>query len=807
MDPDDAIHLEPRSRWRLIDKLLEELLSLDARSRANRIRELAAESPTLAHRLERLLHSAGDQAGLELALCGALACLSGRTEMPRQRRFGPWRLIEPLGQGGMAQVFRAERADGAYTQEVALKLVWPGLSGEATSRSFIRERQLLANMDDPRIARLLDGGVSEDGRPWLAMEYVDGRPITEHCRHQRLDLASRVALFTQVTGAVSAAHRRLVVHGDIKPNNVLVDADGRVKLLDFGIGRLLGTDAENDRAPPALTPRFASPEQAERRPITTVSDVFQLGALLHCMLEDDSRPAEGIDRDLRALIDKSTAIDPEDRYASVDALESDADAWLACRPLAARGNGWLYRLTRLVQRRRLASSAALLAVLFVIGAAAIYHRQAELIAAEAAVSRSVTEFLEGMLNAGDPYSGDTTTRIPDRLLEEAVERVDSELADQPRVAARILNVLGEVYRSRGEGQRALELFERAGEMAARNGLAEESARSRAGIAVVGIWTGDYDQAERSLRLALAQQEKTHGHEAAIAARTRLQLADLLHSRGFYQEAEEKALQVLASPHEHAWAHRIMGMILRDQGRFEEAEMHLDLALSQERERLGAHRDMLAIVLEHYAQLKLHVGQARSARAMLDEAMALRQEMLGRNWDGLVWTRHWLGLAELAEGDLQAAANLLETTVADYRDAFSESSHLLAIARADLGWVQLALDRPASAEALFGRSIAALERVQPGNHPRLAEPLLGLALARLAQGDAPAARAYSERALSIRRSALEHIDPAHPWIVSACRTHRLAGAACDEEIGEAIDRYLDLLKTSVGTAPGGMIMGR
>lgn len=701
----------------------------------------------------------------------------------------------------MAQVFRAERADGAYTQEVALKLVWPGLTGEATSRHFLRERQLLANMDDPRIARLLDGGISEDGRPWLAMEYVHGLSITDHCRQLGLDLAGRVALFTQVTGAVSAAHRRLVVHGDIKPGNVLVDGDGRVKLLDFGISRLLGVDADDDIAPPALTPRFASPEQVERRPITTGSDVYQLGALLRCMLEDpDVLPAKAIDRDLQALISKATALDPQDRYASVDALESDAVAWLSCRPLAARGNGHIYRLIRLVQRRRLATSAAVIAALLLIGAAATYHRQAERIAAEAAVSGSVTEFLEGMLHTGDPYSGETTARIPDRLLEEAVSRVDSELDAQPRVSAHILNVLGEVYRSRGEGQRALELFERAGEMAARNDLAEESARSRAGIAVVGIWTGDYDRAERSLRLALAEQEKTHGHDSALTARTRLQLADLLHSRGFYPAAEEQALEVLARGHEHAWAHRAMGMILRDQGRFGEAEAHLAQALSKERERFGAHRDMLAIVLEHYGQLKLHIGEIDAARAMLDEALIMRQEMLGPSWSGLVWTRHWLGLTALARGELTAAENLLEKTVADYRRAFSDGSHLLAIARSDLGWVELALDRSARAATLFESAIADLERVQPGDHPRLAEPLMGLALARLAVGDKAGARTHSARALAIRRAGLAHIDPLHPWIVSACRTHRLAGAPCEEESETAFDGYLDLVKTGALRRP-------
>jgi len=796
MDSDGKHRLPPQARWHQIDRLLEQLLGLGEKARARRLSELSAESPSLAARLERLLASARDDSGLEQTLSDVLGCLSGREALPRQRRFGPWRLLEPVGTGGMAQVFRAERADGAYTQEVALKLVWPSLSGEATSRQFVAERQLLANMDDPRIARLLDGGVSEDGRPWLAMEYVDGLPITDYCRHERLDPARRVALFIQVTGAVSAAHRRLAIHGDIKPSNVLVDDRGRVRLLDFGIGRLLGAKAGDLAVAPALTPRFASPEQADRRPITTASDIFQLGTLLQCMLDDaDSRPVERIDRDLQALISKATAVEPDKRYTSVDALESDARAWLEHRPLAARGSGRLYRLGRLVRRRRMATGAILVVTAMLIAALGVYHIQAQRIATEAAVSLSVTAFLEDMLHAGDPYAVDVSARIPDQLLEQAVDRVDSELGQQPKVSARILNVLGEVYHSRGEGRRARELFERAGTLAARHGLVEESTRSRAGMAAVGIWSGDYASAEQALRTVLAQQEATHGQEAAVVARTRLQLADLLHSRGLYQAAEEQTLQVLARRHERAWAQRILGMILRDQGRFEEAEASLAQALARERERPDPHRDMLAIVLEHYGQLLLHVGQARNAQAMLDEALSMRRELLGPDWDGLVWTRHWLGLAALAQGQPERAERLLDMTVADYRTAFSEHSHLLAIARSDLGWVQLVLERPARAEALFTSAIRSLEQVQSGDHPRLAEPLMGLALARLALGEPADARRHSARALAIRRNLLAHIDPAHPWIVSACRTHRLAGASCDEEAGPSINGYLDLIRTA------------
>lgn len=776
MTGDTEPRLPSLPRWQRLDALLDELLSLDAGSRMRRLDELGAGSPDLARRLKQLLEKARDPGALESTLSTALTSLAGGHDLPRQRRYGPWRLIEAIGQGGMGQVYLAERADGAYHQQAALKMMWPGLATAATARHFERERQLLANMSDPRIARLLDGGVGEDGRPWLVMELVSGRPITDYCRQQGLSGAERLSLFLQVTGAASAAHRRLAVHGDIKPGNVLVGDGGQVKLLDFGIGRLLESTTDSADASPALTLRYASPEQLKRQPITTASDVYQLGALLHRLLAD-TRWAH--DRDLRALIGKAMADDPEYRYASVDAMESDLRAWLEHRPVTAREGGGLYRLGCLLRRRRLGSLSVMAVAAALLAAVVVHQRQAERIALEASVSQSVTAFLESMLHAADPYAGDNQVRVPDALLEEAVARADAELVGQPRVRARILNVLGEVHRSRGEASRALELFERAGGLARRHDLPEEGSRSRAGIAVTGIWSGDYERAERALRQVLAEQEERYGSEAKASVHSRLRLADLLHSRGHYDPAAVLARQVLAGSQEPAWAHRVMGMILRDQGRFDEAETHLAKALALERAQAAPRGDMMAIVLEHYGQLRLYTGDPQTARSMLEEALAIRSKLLGADWSGLVWTQHWLGLTALAEGRLEQARQLLEITVANYRLAFSESSHLLAIARSDLGWVMLALDRPGRARELFSSASDTLESVQEGDHPRLAEALLGQALVEVDRGDPETARALSERALMIRRKRLAATDPNHPWIGSACRVHRLAGGKCSE----------------------------
>lgn len=829
MTSENPFRLPDPRRWRQLDDLLARVLELAPAARPARLRELAARFPELAPMLERLVECSNDEHKLDRVLIGALEHLAQRDSMPAQSRLGPWRLLSLIGHGGMAQVFLAERADGAYQQQVALKLMWPGLAGEGEIRRFNRERQLLASMDDTRIARLLDGGVSDDGRPWLAMEYVSGQSITRYCHRRQLSVHARLELFCQVTGAVASAHRRLAVHGDLKPGNVLVTDAGQVRLLDFGIGRLLDADPDrHEPTDPALTPHYASPEQCEREPVTTASDVYQLGGLLRELLtgrnpqQEESADPPGDDRempratadagpmhsparklsaDTAAIIDKAMATDPEDRYPGVDALEADIRAVLTGRPVAARNGNWLYRAGRFIGRHRTGTATSALAVMLLVTALAVFFNQSQRIAAEAEINRSVLGFLESILYSGSPYLATNQPLIPVAVIEDAAARTAIELAEQPRVQARILTVLGQVYLSRGESAPALELLEQARELAGRHGLAAELTDIQVVIAEVYNWSGGYAQAEQFLRAALADRLARYGPDTAATTQTRLSLADLLHSRGVYAEAEAMARQALAGGHYPAWGHRVLGMILRDQGRYEAAERHLLDALARTRSSLGLRHVNVATGLEHYAQLLLHTGRAGQARDALDQAFEIRRSLLGENWDGLIWTRHWLGLAALAEGHMDQAESLLRTTVTDYRQSFSESSHLLAFARADLGWVLLARDRTGEAEDMFRTAFDGLDPVHRDDHPRIAEPLLGLAAVALARGDTAAARAGAGQALMLRRKHFAALSPTHPWIVSACRVYRAAGGTCAETGQPDIETFLDLRKTALALSLG------
>ena len=260
-------------------------------------------------------------------------------------RLGSWTLVRPLGEGGMGRVFLAERSDGHYQQQAAIKLLL-GWSGAPALERLTRERQLLARLNHPHIAKLLDGGTTASGQPYLVMEYADGDTIDAWCAKQRLPLAARLALFASVCDAVAHAHRHLVVHCDIKPANVLVNAEGRVMLLDFGIAQLQGQGAQ---APAGMTVGYASPEQSAGQPPGPPSDIFSLGRLLETLARPEAASHRRGD-ELAAIVARATARAPEQRYDSAGALQRELQRLLAHRPIAALRGRRAYALRKGLRR-------------------------------------------------------------------------------------------------------------------------------------------------------------------------------------------------------------------------------------------------------------------------------------------------------------------------------------------------------------------------------------------------------------------------------------------------------------------------
>jgi serine/threonine-protein kinase len=498
------------------------LVELAADERAARLAVLAAADGELARLVGELL--AADAAGggpLDAPLV-SLGSAAGDAEPPALGlRCGAYRTVALLGRGGMGEVYLAERADGEYSQRVAVKLLRRGMESAELVRRFQRERQILAQLSHPSLARLLDGGLAEDGRPYLVMELVEGLPIHEHCRVHRASVEERLRLVAACCDAVAAAHRNLVVHRDLKPSNVLVTAGGEVRLLDFGIAKLLAGDEDGlTRAEVrALTPSYAAPEQVLGGPITTATDVYALGVVLYELLtgalphdrssqsaadlagkvtrETVERPssrlrlaaelgererrrlARRLAGDLDVIVLKALRRDPERRYPSAAALADDLRRHLAGQPVLARPDSLPYRAGRFVGRHRVAVSAATLAVLALVAglAAALWQarradvaaalaraeaRRAEQEAERAAVAAKRAdrsrEFVVSIFDAASPIRR-RTGREPTllELLADAEQRIDAELGEEPAVAASMLAELAGVHTALDEDERAKHL--------------------------------------------------------------------------------------------------------------------------------------------------------------------------------------------------------------------------------------------------------------------------------------------------------------------------------------------------------------
>jgi eukaryotic-like serine/threonine-protein kinase len=272
-------------RWQQVKQVLDEAIALDPSRRDVFLAKRCATDEELRREVESLL-SSHDEAGTGFLKKPAidLKVVTAAAPARESRRIGVYQIVEQIGQGGMGEVYRAVRADGQYTKEVAIKLVRGGFDSASLVERFRNERQILASLDHPNIARLLDGGTTEDGIPYLVMELIEGTPIDRYCEEQDLGIKERLRLFIQVCAAVQYAHQRLVIHRDIKPSNVLVTAEGVPKLLDFGIAKILDTSVGNETTLRPMTPEYASPEQIRGEPITTATDVYSLGVVLYKLL-------------------------------------------------------------------------------------------------------------------------------------------------------------------------------------------------------------------------------------------------------------------------------------------------------------------------------------------------------------------------------------------------------------------------------------------------------------------------------------------------------------------------------------------
>jgi serine/threonine-protein kinase len=692
-----------------------------------------------------------------------------------------YRIVRPLGRGGMGVVYLAERADGHFEQQVALKVIKRGMDTDEVLRRFHDERQILATLDHPHIARLFDGGVTDDGLPYFAMEYVEGRPIDAYCNEQQLSVADRLRLFQTVCDAVQYAHRNLVVHRDLKPSNVLVTEDGTVKLLDFGIAKALDPDARaapavTQRANRRLTPEYAAPEQVLGDPVTTATDVYALGIILYELLTGHrpyqfrsrrmvdiesaicervpERPStvarrtrtqdgttitpevvsqqratvpaqlrKALSGDLDAITMKALMKEPERRYASADEFRTDVEHYLQGRPVAAQPSTFRYRASKFVRRHKVAFAAACIAVVALVGGASVALWQASVAQREAQRASQEAATSSAALDALVTTLTEVNPVEGRGVTFTARDLVDAglsglqDLEEKPRLHATMMNALGRV--SRG--------------------------------------VGFIDLADSLHTRALAIQRETLGPEHPDVAESLVRIGQVRAAQGQPDAAEEAYRSALAVDPQQVSARMDLGILLFHQGRFDETIAQFETAIEQAPDNPRLHSNLGSI---HY-----YLGHWDEARQMFERSIALRptyaayanlatmsyyvrgdyaeaarmyEQALKLNegdytvWGYLAAAYHWSGQQAAADSTFRRAIDMAETHLADVNPDDPAAHAELASYHAMLGQEAEARAHAARALDLAPREATVLYTVghayeQVGQRERALD-LLGQAVA-------------------------------------------------------------------------------
>lgn len=775
--------------------IIEHALALGPRERTDYVRRACGSDETLLSHVLLGLGEDVSQSGFWDEVAAGESGPHDPSGSLEGQRLGPYRILRKLGTGGMGDVYLAERADEEYQQQVAIKLVRSGMFSRQVQSRLRTERQILATLEHPNIARLLDGGRAPDGTPYLVMEYIDGEPIDAYCDRRRLAPEERIALVRTVCAAVHYAHQNLIVHRDLKPNNIMITAQGVPKLLDFGIAKLLDTrhSAQTLTVTHAeyrvMTPAHASPEQVRGDVITTASDIYVLGVLLFELLcgrrpfhlvgasllemeriiceQEAPIPSEMVARterespelitdivacrsttparlqkQLRGEIDSIIGMamrkDPERRYSSAEQLAADLDRHLDGKPVLASKDTWIYRTRKFVGRHKLAVAASTAAVVTLAAFATITFVQAQRIAYErdvATTERSraeqVSSFLVELFELSDPSRSRGNQVTARELLDIGARRVSLGLADQPETRATLLGTIGTVYQSLGLYSDSVALL-------------EEGLQSRIRI---------------------------HGpRHPAVAAALR-DLGDALCDRGQLVQCEERLTAALGMQRELLGPSSIeIAPTLTAQAKLAQLRGDLDTAERLYNESLqlysshgqGRTTDATSVMNE-LAGLYSYRGRNDRAATLYRAALDIDRRALGNDHPNVGMHLQNLAVALQEQGKLEEAAPLYEESMQILQRVLGERHPQTIDAVSNYGRFLHRRGELARAEEVLSKVVELDRQARGPRHAFVAHDLVNLGMVRLDTQRQALAEQDFRAALSIYAETL----PAdHPYVGSA-----------------------------------------
>ena len=748
-------------RWERVTEAFGRLAELNAGERADALGALETADPTIHLEVASLLASSDsvgdrfDQPTFVSELADAeQPSLSGR-------RIGPYVITREIGHGGMGAVWEAQRADDQYHKRVAIKMVAMGRDTDTMLRRFRVERELLARLEHGNIATLLDGGVTDEGQPWFAMEYVEGEPITTWCASHKLNVRQRVELFRQVCTATQYAHEHLVVHRDLKPANILVATDGTVKLLDFGVAKLTESDDAagglTGTAGVALTAAYASPEQLRGESVSTASDIYSLGVVLYelltgtrpfssvpeALLERTANPpsravtadaaaamggdgvrqvSQAIEGDLDAVVLMALRPQAARRYRSVQQFSDDLQRALDGHQVSARPDTLRYRVATLVRRNRAAAVLAAIALLALIGATGFSLRQAAVARAErdravleAARTKQVTQFFQDVLSSARPdRQGGNVTVV--QAIDSAIVRTDSAFTGQPDLRAAIKLTLGATLTNMYHYKSAKPLLEDA--LQFRRSIDGETPSmdkvdALFNLAAIETEVGDAAKAESLYRASIAMRGKLTPGDSSKIYEGMGNIAEALLNQGKLKESVAlydtvaKALDRLrpGDIELRATTRANLGTAMSQLGQYVAAEPVLREAVSLAEQAKGPNDPSVATVLQPLAGTLIFTGKYAEAEQVARRGVAINEKEFGRSNPATVSAMRMMTGAMVEAGRCKEALPFIHEMLALRGNVMAESDPTLGVALLQLGQCQEASGDLGPSEATLRDALA------------------------------------------------------------------------------------------------------
>jgi eukaryotic-like serine/threonine-protein kinase len=704
--------------WATLNRLLDEALDQPPGEIDNWLRRLPAEFAPLEPRLRELLMRTGaietddflhTLPKLELAP-GDLAAPPGSAEQAGAQ-IGAYRLLRELGSGGMGVVWLAERSDGLINRQVALKLPHGAWKRAGLAERMAREREILASLAHPNIAHLYDAGLTPEGQPYLAIEYIEGERIDMFCRERSLDVRARLALFSQVAGAVAYAHGKLVVHRDLKPANILVNSEGQARLLDFGIAKLLDEGvAQGTRfteiSGRALTPDYASPEQILGEPLSIASDVYSLGVVLYELLSGErpyklrrdsrgaledailqSEPAPPSEKanaaarkqlrgDLDTVVLKALRKDPAHRYPTAHALLDDIERYLGSRPVLAQPDSRWYRVRKFVARNKLAVGSATGIFVAILSGAAIAAWQARVAVEQKERAEEVQEFIAAVFREADPTQGAGKSLSAAELLLQAERRLNERKDATPELRAQLLAIMGESLFGLQDIKESARILEEALRVQG-NATPDPALDARLHLALSQSYEylGRNDDALAQLAQALATLQEARLEDTQLFVRAKL------HETAMGLATSDFALTERAGNEALRAASTVVGPRSAEVATATQLISKAYLFTHREAEAVARSKQALDLMLanyggdyshprviesaQYYANALIHVGELDTAAALMQDLTAKAMQVLGSE-SRMVGELLALGVpAELERGNLRTAIDMAQKSVAIY----------------------------------------------------------------------------------------------------------------------------------------------